>query len=246
MKMKAKWLLAIAAPAALALGIVTAAPGAAAIRSTVSSPNWAGYEAANTSGSFQYVQATFTVPSLNCTRTPTASVAQLVALSGNSIGILQFNNAGEVRESCQNGTPAYEADWDSGCNGHGGTLPLTISPGDAVELSINGAALITAANLTTGAIARSDFSTTCGPNLGAEVFTSTNGSGAVADFAQVGFHQIQVEASGQSTPKPLVSPGWSVNRYILRGPSGRADVKPEALLSGKFTSSFVNDWYFPS
>src|SRR5262249_2069875 len=232
MKVKAKWLPAIVTPAALALGIVTAVPGAAATRSAVNSPNWAGYEAANTSGrAFHYVQGTVTVPSLNCTQTPTASVAQLVALSSNYTGLLSFNNVGEVRESCQNGTAAYEADWASGCNGHGDTLPLTINPGDAVELSINGGAAITAFNLTTGVSARSDFSTTCGPNLGAEVFTSTNGSAAVADFAQVGFHQIQVEATGQSTPKPLVSPGWSIIHYILRGPSGRADVKPEALLS---------------
>lgn len=245
--MKAKWVPAIVAPAAVVLGIVAAAPGAAAARSTINSPAWAGYEAAITSGgSFQYVQATFTVPSLNCTQTPTASVAQLVSLSSNYTGSLSFNNTGEVRESCQNGTPAYEADWNSGCNGHGGTLSLTISPGDAVELSINGNAVITAADLSTGASAHSDLSTTCGPNLAAEVFTSTNGSGAVADFTQVGFHQIQVEASGQSTPKPLVSPGWSISNYVLRGPSGRADVKPEALLSGKYTSSFVNDWYFPS
>src|SRR5262249_13196507 len=102
MKVKAKWLLAIVTPAALELGIVTAAPGAAAARSTVNSPNWAGYEAANTSGgSFQYVQATFTVPSLNCAQTPTASVAQLVSLSSNYTGFLSSNNTGEVRESCQ-------------------------------------------------------------------------------------------------------------------------------------------------
>ena len=56
---------------------------------------------------------------------------------------------------------------------------------------------------------------------------------------------IQVQESGQSTPKPLVSRGWSISRFVLRGPSGRTDVKPEALLSGKFTSSFVNDWVFP-
>jgi hypothetical protein len=240
MKTKVTWLAAVTL-AALALGIVTAAPGAAAARSTINSPYWAGYEAVvngSTVTSFQYVQATFTVPSLNCTQVPTASVAQIVSLD--------FNNTAEVRESCQNGSPAYEADWSSGCNGHGDVLPLTISPGDDVELSVSPGAVITAFDLTTGASARSDLSTTCGDNPAAEIFTSTNGSAAIADFTQVAFHQIQVKASGQSTAKPLMSPGWSVNHYILRGPSGRADVKPEALLSGKYTSSFVNDWYFPN
>jgi hypothetical protein len=59
-------------------------------------------------------------------------------------------------------------------------------------------------------------------------------------------HQIQVQATGQGAPRPLVSPGWTINKYTLRGPSGRDDVKPGALLSGKYTSAFANDWLAPN
>jgi hypothetical protein len=154
MNMKAKWLSAIAAPALIfAFGISAAQPGATASESGINSPYRAGYEAVvnnRTVLSFQYVQATFTVPSLNCTQTPTASVAQIVSLD--------FNNTAEVQESCQNGSPAYEADWSSGCNGHADTLPLTISPGDDVELTVHGS-YSTAFDLTTGTNASSDLST---------------------------------------------------------------------------------------
>jgi len=73
--MNAKWLPALAVPALL-LGS-TAASGAAASQGVINSHRWAGYEAVangSTVQSFQYVQATFTVPSLNCTQVPTASL----------------------------------------------------------------------------------------------------------------------------------------------------------------------------
>jgi hypothetical protein len=197
--MKSAWLCAIVAPA-LIFGIATAAPAAAAAKGVTSSANFAGYEAlANESSvqSFQYVQATFTVPSLNCTETPTATVTQLVSLVANNTTAPKFHNAD-----------------------------------------------IMVFDLTTGASAGAPLSTTCGANPAAAVFT--NSSGTVADFTQVGLRQIQVEASNQSTMRPLVSPGWSTREYLLRGPSRRADVKPEALLSGKYTSSFANDWYAPN
>jgi hypothetical protein len=237
MKVKAKWLPALAAPA-LMLGIATAQPGTAAAKGVIDSATRAGYEAVangSTVTSFQYIQATFTVPSVNCGQSPTASVTQLVSLS--------FNNTAMVQESCQNGSPSYQASWSSGCNGHGDVMPLTISPGDDVELTIHNAN-ITVFDLTTGASASAPLSTTCGDNPTAEVFTG--GSVPIVDFTQVGFRQIQVQASNQSTPNPLVSPGWSVAHYILRGPSGRVDVKPEALLSGTFTSAFANDWLAPN
>jgi len=66
--------------------------------------------------------------------------------------------------------------------------------------------------------------------------------GRVANFTQIGFRQIQVQGSGMSLPRPLASSGWNVAQYVLKGASGRADVKPEALLSGKYTSAFANDW----
>jgi hypothetical protein len=66
------------------------------------------------------------------------------------------------------------------------------------------------------------------------------------NFTQVGFRQVQVEGNTQSAPQPLGSTAWSVQKYQIKGPSGRVDVKPEALLTGKFTSAFADDWLSPN
>ena len=91
---------AVAAPALiLTLGAgASAAPhgGARAVAGTVTSPVRAGYEAVangSTVTSLQYVQATLTVPSLNCTQTPTAFSAQAVVLAAASFRRFVSNSA---------------------------------------------------------------------------------------------------------------------------------------------------------
>src|SRR5690348_5225208 len=77
---------------------------------TVTSTARAGYEAVangSTVTSLQYVQATFTVPSLNCTKTPAAYSAQTVVLAAASFRRFVSNQAAtQIVESCQNGSPA--------------------------------------------------------------------------------------------------------------------------------------------
>ena len=248
---------AAAAPALiLALGAgASAAPhgGARAAAGAVTSPVRAGYEAVangSTVTSLEYVQATLTIPALNCTRTATAYSAQGVVLAAASFTRFVSNWATtEIAETCQNGSPAYSAEAtyasDSDC-GYNSPLPVTVAPGDAVKLALAsspGGMTYTVSDLTTGETASSN-SVSCSGSKAAGIF-STAGS-PIADFTQAAFHQIQVQATGQSTPQPLVSPGWTINEYALRGPSGRDDVKPEALLSGKYTSAFANDWLAPN
>jgi hypothetical protein len=241
----------------LALGAgASAAPhgGRAHTVGTVTSTARAGYEAVangSTVTSLQYVQATFTVPSLNCTKTPAAYSAQAVVLAAASFTRFVSNQAAtQIAESCQNGSPAYSADGtygsDSDCS-HTSPLPVTVSPGDAVKLTLgsgSGSVTYTVSDLTTGATASAN-SASCSGMKAAGIFTLAAGF-PVADFTQAAFHQIQVQATGQATPQPMVSPGWTINEYALRGPSGHNDVKPEALLSGKFTSAFANDWLAPN
>jgi len=256
--MKTGRLTAAAAAPALILTLgagASAAPhGPARAAGTVTSPIRAGYEAVangSTVTSLQYVQATFTVPSLNCTQTPTAYSAQTVVLAAASFTRFVSNSAAtEIVESCQNGSPAYSAEAtyasDSDCS-HNSPLPVTVSPGDAVKLALDsgsGSMTYTVSDMTTGATASSNTAS-CAGSKAAGIFSSAAGF-PVADFTQAAFHQIQVQATGQSSPQPLVSPGWTINKYILRGPSGRDDVKPEALLSGKYTSAFANDWLAPN
>lgn len=249
---------AVAVPAlilAIGAGAGAASHGAPArAAGTATSPVRAGYEAVangSTVTSLQYVQATLTVPSLNCTQTPTAYSAQSVVLAAASFTRFVSNwAAAEIAEICQNGSPVYSADAtyasDSDCS-HNSPLPVTVSPGDAVKLALasgSGTMTYTVSDLTTGATASSD-SPSCSGSKAAGIFTRAAGF-PVADFTQAAFHQIQVQATGQGTPQPLVSPGWTINKYTLRGPSARGDVKPEALLSGKYTSAFANDWLAPN
>jgi hypothetical protein len=244
MRISAKWLPVLVAPAVM-LGVVTAAPGAAASQGVINSPNWAGYAAVAKPGgavtAFKYVQATFTVPVLNCTSSPSA-VSQEVLVGGSD-----FNGA-RIVESCQNATPSYGAFGVSTCNGHNDPMypTLTISPGDTIKLAASSNGLEAAYDLTTGASADNPLATDClgGPIAG--VLTATDASPAIANFTQAGFRQIQVQGSTQKSPQPLVSSAWNVSHYVLQGPSGRADVKPEALLSGTFTSAFANDWSAPN
>jgi hypothetical protein len=239
MRMNSKWLPVLVAPA-LTLGIVTAAPGAVATKVTIS-PYWAGYEAnGGTTTSFKYIQATFTVPGLNCTST-TSIASQIVLLAAG--------NGAQIIESCQGGSPSYAAYGYSTCNGHDDPMypTLTISPGDTIELSANGNGSEDAYDLTTGARADNPQATPCGDSSVAGVLTNANaGHEDVANFTQVGFRQIQVQTSNQASPGPLTSPAWKLANYALQGPTSRVDVKPEALLSGKYTSAFANDWFAPN
>jgi Peptidase A4 family len=257
--MKTRPLAAAAAAPALILALgagASAAPngGVRAVAGTVTSSVRAGYEAVangSTVTSLHYVQATFTVPSLNCMQTPAAYSAQTVVLAAASFTRFVSNSAAtEIVESCQGGSPAYSADAtyasDSDCS-HNSQLPVAVSPGDAVKLALasgSGSVTYTVSDLTTGATASSS-SDSCSSSKAAGIFSSAAGF-PVADFTQAAFHQIQVQATGQATPQPLASPGWTINKYALRGPSGRDDVKPEALLSGTFTSAFANDWLAPN
>src|SRR5215813_3100569 len=114
MKMKAKWLPAVIAPA-LMLGIATAQPGAAATRGGTSNPDMAGYAAVTKSGSavtsFALVQATFTVPALECTSaTNGGGLLHAVFLSDKTANpFLNVSREGGVLELCQSGSPSYDA-----------------------------------------------------------------------------------------------------------------------------------------
>jgi hypothetical protein len=191
----------------------------------------AGYVAHGCNASptcFQGVQATLTVPSLNCASTPTADVEQFVAIG--------FDNTAIVHESCQSGSPSYQAQYLSSLGT--GVLPLTVGPGDNVELIANNTT-ITVDNLTTGSSAQVAGDTVAG-EPSAEVMTAPAADPAVADFAQAGFRDIQVEAGGLSVKKPLGS--FKVQEYILTNGAGTPLVKPASLLTGKNTSAFVNVW----
>jgi hypothetical protein len=233
--MKAKWLPAVAAPA-LVLGI-TMAPHSDRAAGTNFGPI-AGYELTSTgSARFSYAQITFTVPSLHCLSSETSAMNQAVLALNDSIALLSGCNAGQPYYQLQ--TEAYGQACDLA-----GELMFSPSPGDDVELILDGV-MATADDLTTGENASLPAETSgCVGSPTATVFTGQDGT-AIPDFAQIAFHQGQVKVGSKTDPFGP-STLWTVGKYALRGASGKTDVQPEVLLSGKYTSSFVNDWLSPN
>jgi hypothetical protein len=172
-----------------------------------------------------------------------------MAARASQIVLLASGNGAQIIESCQAGSPSYAAYGYSSCNGHDDPMypTLTISPGDTIELTANASGDEDSYDLTTGATADNPAATPCGDSSIAGILTNANpGQENVANFTQVGSRQIQVQTSKQGSPGPLASSAWKIARYALQGPTGRVDVKPEALLSGKYTSAFANDWLAPN
>lgn len=238
--------VAIGAIGLLGAGFGTAEASLIATKTSsgvINSATQAGYVAVPKTGgtvtSFKYVQAQFTVPSVPSCSVNTDAATQEVFVGGFSV---------QLRDTCAFG---YSLHGVNTCISRDQVFGFTPSPGDTIRLIINATTgQETATNLTRG-LTQTITEFGCGAGTSAGVLTTANpGSGSpaqtVLDFTQVGFRQAQVEGNTQSAPQPLGSTAWNVREYALKGPSGRVDVKPEALLTGKFTSAFANDWASPN
>jgi hypothetical protein len=80
--------------------------GASTTGSTSHSNNWAGYAALpeHAGGRFRFVQATFTVPSVNCTATPNAFSVHWVGLDGFATSTVQQDG---IEANCNGIAPVY-------------------------------------------------------------------------------------------------------------------------------------------
>lgn len=108
------------------------------LRLTTYSQNWAGYVASGTT--FRFVQATFTVPRLNCAKTP--GTAKVPAMFGDWVGLDGLAGSGKttveqdgISGQCVRGKPSYGAWWE--------TYPkapvyprMVISPGNVIDVSV--------------------------------------------------------------------------------------------------------------
>jgi hypothetical protein len=110
------------------------APGASTSGSTVVTDNWAGYAALpqHSSGQFRFVEATFTVPSVNCTTTPTSLSVHWVGLDGFSSGTVEQDG---VESDCDGSTPTYSAWWET-FPGNAIQTVFSLNAGDAVTASV--------------------------------------------------------------------------------------------------------------
>jgi hypothetical protein len=241
-------------------GITNAALGR---KFTAFSSNWSGYVATGTwSGAqFRYVQATFTVPSLNCaavagTAAAPATVADWVGLDG--VGY-NFGGSSTVEQDgilgqCVNGAAQYAAWWENFPNAP--TYPnITINPGDAVEADVyfnpgrtaaQGQYNYTLTDVTTGQSFNTPWEQ-CGAssckNSSAEVITETPTDGStglllpLADYGLSNFENVALtDKAGQRAG--ITSSNWKSTNVVMENSSGTVMSTPGPLFGGAAFSDF--------
>ena len=228
-------------------------PGASTTGGTSHSHNWAGYAAIpeHPGGSFRYVEATFTVPSVDCATANTFSV-HWVGLDGFSTSTVQQDG---IEANCNGTTPVYAAWWETyPANQIQPVSSVKISPGDAVTASVY-------YNASAGShhdmynFVLTDVSNgqsfnrweSCGgpscKNSSAEVISEAPSSASVLPLADFGIiSPVNVHVTDKSRQKGgISSSNWNHNKIILVGESAS---RPTLASPGPLFGShaFSNTW----
>lgn len=225
--------------------------------SPVGSSNWSGYVATGdtSTAGFRYVQATFTVPSVNCTTTPDAATGAWVGLDG-----VNYNFTGDspsveqdgIVAECVSGAPSYYA-WYESYPSDAVEANFTISPGDAIEASVFWNASAPASqrydyqltDVTTGASLNT--LQPCGGSChisSAEVITEAPADATtgdvlpLSDYAIVNYENIAVtDRSGQRAG--FSSSDWKNTEVIQENNANQIVSTPSSLYGGL---AFSTDW----
>ncbi len=106
-----------------------------AMKVAFTSSNWSGYVLTGQSGGYQGVGATWTVPTLNCSSTPSGSTADWVGVNGwnSSTGLFQTGTS----SSCEPGGQVDTAWWTDQDRHYAEQVLFSISPGDVIEAEVN-------------------------------------------------------------------------------------------------------------
>jgi hypothetical protein len=228
---------------------------------TAYSSNWSGYVATGSwSGAqFRYVQATFTVPSLNCaaaagTSASPATVADWVGIDGvgYNFGASSTVEQDGIVGQCVSGTAQYAAWWENYPNAP--TYPnITINPGDAIEADVyfnpgrtaaQGQYNYTLTDVTTGQSFNTPWEK-CGAssckNSSAEVITEapTGSAGLLplADYGLSNFENVAMtDKAGQRAG--ITSSNWKSTDVVMDNSSGTVLSTPGPLFGGAAFSDF--------
>jgi hypothetical protein len=221
----------------------------------------AGYVAVQKSGGsvseWHAVQATFTVPAVNCSVTANSLAYHYVVLGPRQKG---YQAAGIV-EGCSGGSPFYygsywysEYDYGTIYGPYGPNDVLSINPGDTVRASVNsntitGTDVFLIADQTTGTYYETDYT---GAGQQANLYYNSAGvlsygninSQGTADFGSVSFSKAEVaKNSVGGGPIPLKNTLWKLIPYEQIGPVTQTpDIVPGLISSTSSGSSFTNTW----
>jgi Peptidase A4 family len=228
--------------------------GASTTGSTSHSNNWAGYAALprHSRSSFRYVQATFTVPSVNCAATVNAFSVHWVGLDGFDNSTVQQDG---IEADCNGTTPVYTAWWETyPANQIQTVSSVNVSPGDAVTASVyyNTAAgahhdrynfiLTDVSNGQSFNLWERCGGPTC-KNSSAEVISEAPSSASVLPLADFGIISlVNVHVTDKSRQRGGIrSSHWKHNKIILVG--GSASHRTLATPGSLFGShAFSNTW----
>jgi hypothetical protein len=211
--------------------------------------NWSGYaDVVCSTCALRYVAASFTVPSVNCARSPDGSFAGIFAgLDGITSPTVEQVG---VDAGCSGGTASYEAFYEMFPN-----APVAfsgISPGDAISVNVYFNATtkhwqLTLTDLTTGgniATAQTCPSGSVCRNTSAEVIAEapSSSTGAVlplVDFGQANYEAIAV-TSRNGTHGSLISNGlWTADSITMVNGSGKVLAQPGPAYGGQ---AFQDTW----
>jgi hypothetical protein len=226
-------------------------PGASTSGSTVTSGNWAGYAALpqHSGGQFRFVEATFTVPSVNCTTTPSSFSVHWVGLDGFSSSTVEQDG---VESDCSGTTPEYSAWWET-FPGNSIQTVFSLNAGDAVTASVffdTGSGThhdqynIVLTDVTSG----QSFSKweNCGAssckNNSAEIISEAPSSNGVLPLADYGIESfVNVKVHDKSDQKGgISSSNWKHAKIIqFNGTSGDTLATPSSLFG---SHAFSNIW----
>jgi hypothetical protein len=207
--------------------------------SVIYSSNWSGYVATGTT--FRYVVGSYSVPSVNCSATPSTFSYHWVGLDGANDGTVEQDGIGSF---CNGSTPYYFA-WAWMYPSPGEITQISVNPGDAITSSVNYANGVYTLKLTDQTSGGGFSVTSKGTynNSSAEAITEgypTTGYNGTSDFGAEHYDTVKVTDTA-SQKGALKSSNWSTDEFISQGASG-VDTQPGALLSGSSQSAFEVTW----
>jgi hypothetical protein len=210
---------------------------------TVMSPNWSGYVV--TGSQFTSAQGSWTVPSVDCSRTPNSESAFWVGIDGYLNSSQTVEQTG-TDSDCRGTTPRYYAWYEFYPHGSVIIDRVTVAPGDVMSASVeysNSEFTLTITNQTTG----HSFSKT-GTVQGArrssaewivekpEACLPTCGLAPLSDFGTVYLGQDYTNSSGtnfatdSSTSGAIEAFGTNVQMIVMSN-NGTDNAVPSTLTS---------------
>lgn len=227
---------------------MTHLPHPSPVNASFTSGNWSGYaDVACSTCAVRYAATSFTLPSVNCGKSPDGSYAALwVGLDGWNDSTVEQTG---IDAFCSSGMPGYDAWYEM--------YPLPpvvftgVNPGDAISVSVYYNAgtrqwQLGLTDLTTGGFINTSQPCPAGSvcrNASAEVITEapySNGTLPLADFAQSGYQNIQV-TSRSGTRGNMASNGiWIADSLSMVGSGGNSLAVPGPVYGGQ---AFMDTWH---